>query len=89
MLKAIMVAVDSLRSAAQPTGMLQPCQFDVPLVARVAKLRDPPGKSISFNFNTDSALTSEAQVEAPAFRPVNIATNVKGSSRDCPSTLHN
>jgi hypothetical protein len=54
MLKAIMVAVDSLRSAAQPTGMLQPCQFDVPLTACVAKLRHSPGKPISFNFNTDA-----------------------------------
>jgi hypothetical protein len=52
MLKAIMVAVDSLRSAAQPTGMLQPCQFDVPLMARVAKLQSLPDKPISLDFNT-------------------------------------
>jgi hypothetical protein len=39
MLKAITVAVDSLRLAAQPTGMLQPNYFDVPFIETSQKLR--------------------------------------------------
>ena len=57
MLKAITVAVDSLRfQAAQPTGMLQPCQFDVPLKASVAKITTLNGKIDSFDFNTEDKI---------------------------------